>query len=137
LEKLKWRWNRKVLPLPLLRMSTSIYSRSYLQSLPEKHKQEHIELMIREFVHNVNRCATMGKTSCLYSIVDDSARRHRNHLGMITSPHQPSPPEVTTEDLIAAFQNKFPGCTITYEENWVETTPNTKTLTKGILVDWS
>ena len=37
----------------------------------------------------------------------------------------------------AAFQRLFPDCDITYVEDWIETSPGTKELKKGVRVDWS
>ncbi len=108
-------------------MNTTTFSRSYLQSLPEKRKQNHIQAIIQEFVQTVQNSASLGKTSCIFS-------RDEKRGGCYS---HPPPPDISNDDIIKALQEKFPDCSVRYEENWVETTPNTKTLTKGILVDWS
>ena len=46
-------------------------------------------------------------------------------------------PESLSEELLAGLREKFPGCTISLQEDWVETRQGVKELKKGILVDWS
>jgi hypothetical protein len=46
-------------------------------------------------------------------------------------------PAFTNEELIAAIEKKYPDCKVTYEENWVDTNINNRTLKKGIMIDWS
>jgi hypothetical protein len=107
-------------------MSTpTTYSREFLKSMPEQVKQQEIDLIVNRFIQEIRNTAARGKTSYLY--VRDSQRDHR------CSP----PPPLTDADLIAGFFTRFPGCNIYYDESWVETNSSTRTLKKGIMIDWS
>jgi hypothetical protein len=45
--------------------------------------------------------------------------------------------ETPSEELLAGLREKFPGCTISLQEDWVETRQGVKELKKGIMIDWS
>jgi spore cortex formation protein SpoVR/YcgB (stage V sporulation) len=45
--------------------------------------------------------------------------------------------ETPSDELLAGLREKFPGCTVSVLEDWVETRQGVKELKKGILVDWS
>ena len=105
-------------------MSSETFSRSYLQGLPEQHKQQHIETFVQEVVGSLQSAAIVGKTSYLY---DPTPR-----MG-ISRTHLP----ITNDDLVVAIQRKFPDCSVSYQEIWVDAIANTKVLKKGIVIDWS
>ena len=46
-------------------------------------------------------------------------------------------PEGPSEELLAGLREKFYGCTVSLQEEWIETRQGVKELKKGILVDWS
>jgi hypothetical protein len=105
------------------------FSREYLQGLPEQARQQakkqEIDNIIRGFLGELQGAALKGHTSYMYNPTN---RRPMMHSGPIVA---------TNEDLIVAFQNKFPGCNVSYQEAWIDTSANTRVLTKGILIDWS
>ena len=45
--------------------------------------------------------------------------------------------ETPSEELLAGLREKFPGCTVSVQEDWVETRQGVKELKKGIMIDWS
>ena len=45
--------------------------------------------------------------------------------------------EGPSEELLAALREKFYGCGVSLQEEWVETRQGVKELKKGILIDWS
>lgn len=98
------------------------YSREYLKSMPEQVKQQQIDNIVNGFISLVRSAAASGKTSYLY--VKDNDRL------INLSP-------LTDADIIAGFFTRFPGCNIYYDESWVETNKSTRTLKKGIMIDWS
>jgi hypothetical protein len=104
-----------------------VFSREYLQSIPEWRKQQHIDNIVQSIQNEIFNAAASGKTS--YMAVKPDTR------GMAQS--HPSYPVLTTEDLIAGFQTRFPGCKISYEETWTQTNSTTRTLKSGIMIDWS
>ncbi len=108
-------------------MNSQVYSREYLQSIPEQRKQQQIDCIVSYFVSQLVNAAAEGKTSYMY-VKPETEKIVRCH---------PSPPVLTDADLIAGFMTRFPGCKVSYEEEWVETRPNTRTLKKGIVIDWS
>ena len=101
-------------------MNSQIYSRSYLQKMTEHRKQQHIDNMIRHFIHNLENVAAEGKTSYTYII--------NNQLQL---------PTITNEDLVSAFKEKFPDCNILYKEDCVDLNSNDINHKKGIVIDWS
>jgi hypothetical protein len=107
-------------------MSIQVYSREYLQSIPEQRKQQQIDVIVSNFRSELLHAAATGKTSYMYIRPD-----------MKMSYSHPSHPTLTDAELVAGFFTRFPGCKIYYEEEWVETQPNTKVLKKGIVIDWS
>ena len=108
-------------------MSLQTYSREYLQSIPEKRKQEQIDDIVQSFINELRTAAAVGGTSYRY------VRPSRDSCAM----SYPPPPVLNNDDLIAGFQERFPGCKVFYEEVWVATGPNTQNLKKGIVIDWS
>ena len=46
-------------------------------------------------------------------------------------------PETPSDELLAGLREKFPGCTVSVQEDWVETRQGVKELKKGIMIDWS
>lgn len=83
--------------------------------------------MIRGFIGDLRNAAAIGKTTYMYNTEDQSYRGQRG-----VTPHV-----ITNKDLISAFEKKFPGCDISYQENWIDIDSNKKVLKKGIVIDWS
>ncbi len=108
-------------------MSVQVYSRDYLQSIPEQRKQQQIDGIVRHFSSSLINAAAQGKTSYMYVRPDT-----RGLVGC-----DPSLPVLTDAELVAGFFTRFPGCKIYYEESWVESGPTTRVLKKGIVIDWS
>lgn len=109
-------------------MSLQVFSREYLQSIPEKRKQEQIDSIVQGFKIEIQNAAAMGGTSYRYV----KSERGRAHAYT-----HPPPPQLTNEELIAGFKERFPGCKVFYEESWVASSATTQTLVKGIVIDWS
>jgi hypothetical protein len=105
-------------------MQQNVFTRAYLQGLPEEYKQQHINIRIKPFVDMVRGHASGGKNSLM---VFES-----EYLG---SPQQY--PQLTREDFLAAFKKIYPDCDVSYQERWHETSPTTRVQQKGILIDWS
>jgi hypothetical protein len=126
---------------------SQVFSRTYLQSVPDLCKKKVIENIINEFIHELESAAALGKTSYFYhehkQFRDIQTAFSKVHLlnsagkRSIWGNEQPNALTVTNDDLIYAFQQKFPGCDISHQEEWVDTNLNTRTLNKGILIDWS
>jgi len=106
-------------------MSSQLFSRSFLKGIPGQRKEQEINRLIQGFINDLENAAAAGKTSFMYC--------HDNN----TSNQGVRPPVITTNDLIAAFQLKFPDCGISYPETWVEADQSNKFLKKGIVIDWS
>jgi hypothetical protein len=104
-------------------------SRSYLQGIPEKRKQQRIDEFIQGFINELLKVAEAGKTSYMYSLDN---RHGAAHCG-----GGPQPPVITNDELVSAFQKKFPECDVSYQEKWVDVTPHNMILKKGIVIDWS
>jgi len=110
-------------------MSVQVYSRDYLQSMPEQRKQQQIDGIVSQFRGELLDAAGSGKKTYLYAIQAKSAPQ-------ISWPTY-SPPPLTDAELVAGFFTRFPGCKVYYQEEWVESGPTTRVLKKGIVIDWS
>jgi hypothetical protein len=106
--------------------SVQVFSREYLQGLPEQRKQDQIDNIVQSFRQEIINVAAAGKTSYMY-VRPDSRKVAHCH---------PPLPVLTNEDLIAGFQTRFPGCKVSYEESWVKTATDTQVLKSGIVIDW-
>ena len=109
-------------------MNSQIYSRDYLQGIPEQRKQAIIDQFTASFRGELFNAAALGKTSYMYN-------RSTKHNSGITT--YPPPPEITDAELIAGFTTRFPGCKIYYEEVWTDVSSTKRILKKGIIIDWS
>jgi len=107
-------------------MSIQTFSRSFLQNIPEQRKQQVIDGHIQEFINELQEAAAAGKTKYIYN--PNTRRLFQT---------KPPLPVVTNDELVSAFQKKFPGCDVLYEETWVDLDSNNRFLKKGIVIDWS
>jgi hypothetical protein len=103
-----------------------MYSRVFLQGLPEQRKSERADQLIHRHVNAIQESAAQGKTSYMFE-PDNQAHNPLHH----------SIPALTNDDFIAAFQRKFPDCTVTYQEAWVDSDATNRVLKRGIVIDWS
>jgi len=115
-------------------MSMQTYSRSFLQGLPEEEKQRRIDMIVNGFFQNLRNAAIAGKTQYIYT---PDCRNMSGPIVLAKRTQTPPEPIITNEDLIAAFQRKFPDCDVSYQETWVEVDATNKVLKKGIVIDWS
>jgi hypothetical protein len=118
----------------------SIVTVDYLRALPAAIMKQKIDNEIARitgsFRETLIRHAGEGKTSYLYEIPGENQTRQPRDL--IHQMHQNSQiPPLTPDQLIAAFEQKFPGCAVSYKETWIDTNANTRVFKKGILIDWS
>ena len=102
-------------------------SRSFLQGLPEERKRGAADYAIISHVDPIKECAAQGKTS--YMFEPDNKRHYSTQYKTV--------PVLATEDFVAAFQRKFPDCTVTYQEVWIDIDATSRVLKRGILIDWS
>jgi hypothetical protein len=110
------------------------YSRSYLQGIPEKRKQDTMNSLInREFHQSLVNNAAAGKTS--YMVEDSVWIRHNN--SMVNHPSHPPISKFTRDEFITAIEKQYPDCKVIYQETWVDVGINNRTLKKGIVIDWS
>jgi hypothetical protein len=108
-----------------------VFTRDYLQSAPEREKQTRIDEIVNSFRNELYNAAKMGKQSYMY------VRPQKRNGPHISFPPPPQASEVTDDELIAGLFARFPGCKIYYEEQWVNVSSDTRTLKKGIVIDWS
>jgi hypothetical protein len=104
------------------------FDRAYLQNLAGLLRRQQIEQWINNQLHpSIAAAAADGKTSYLV-----------NGMPQIHMANRGSPPiPFTSEELVEVLQKKYPGCDVSYKEGWVDTNPSTRTLQKGIVIDWS
>ena len=99
-------------------MSFQTFDKAYLQSMPDRRKQEIIDKVIQGFLQYLLNTAACGKTSYTFDTAGIS-------------------PTITSEDLVAAFKNKFPDCSVSYQEVSIAVTSFNKVIKKNIVIDWS
>ena len=139
----------------------STVSRQYLQELPEMKRREREE---KEFMHlfqlintPLMAAAELGETKYLFDMKpwarerqqqqqrreQEQHDREMRQLGRCPLARKARAPqaevqtETPSEELLAGLREKFPGCTISLQEDWVETRQGVKELKKGIMIDWS
>jgi hypothetical protein len=114
------------------------YSREFLQSLPDKKKQQEIDVMINTFKQFLQQAAENGQTSYFFDMTNmrkvtpDPTLKHMRANVAIHS--QTS---MTNEEIVMRFQTAFPDCSVRYGEEWMESNASTKVLKRGITIDWS
>jgi hypothetical protein len=125
-------------------MQTTTYTRSKLQGLAEEKRiREEAQALAQKratmchYVQQITPCvvraAEESKTSYLYTLPQTP---NRGIIGIGSHP--------TTEDLVEALREAFPGCTVGAVEEWVDHIGrgnllgvHTRVLTSGIKIDWS
>jgi hypothetical protein len=136
-----------------------MYSREFLQNIPDQRKQATIDQIVQSFIQSLQDIASSGKTSYFYEF-PISCYQIRTHYitGQAVSPYkrpnvaatiiptwqyQHNYPVLSLEDVIEGLKKKFPDCKVSYEETWIEDISQqtvgkiTKTMKKGITIDWS
>ena len=104
------------------------FDRAYLQNLSGLLRRQQIEQWINnQLHHSIAAAAADGKTSYLVNGMPQI------HTGKVGNPRL----SFTSEELVEVLQKKYPGCDITYKEEWVEPNASTRVLQKGIVIDWS
>lgn len=127
-------------------MQTTTYTRKKLQGLAEEkrirdeaqalaQKQATMRHYVQQITPSVVRAAEESKTSYLYTL-PHPPNRCSGILGIGSHP--------TTEDLVEALREAFPGCTVEAVEEWVDHVGrgnlrgvHTRILTSGIKIDWA
>jgi hypothetical protein len=124
-------------------MSDKIFSRAYLQGRPLEHKRKEVSKLISIFQQALLSAADSGSTSYLFDMTNtdyisqitqpDNMKQTIHIRTSFTNPSYSMP----IDEIIPLFQERFPDCTITYQELMVDTKFNFKVPQKGILIDWS
>ena len=114
-----------------------MYSREYLQGLAQKNKKDEISLMISLFIDDLKKVAGSGGKQYLvdFSNVRFDPYGTQPALG-------PNTIRIviyfkSLDEMVPFFQERFPGCTIYVHEEWVDITPTSRCLKRGILIDWT
>ena len=125
------RWAVVVTKMPVL-------SREYLLSrhdaVRREQKQNLADRLYERCSQNVLQNANTGKTSYFFEPV--LAARDAEFL--VRADYNPDIC-LTKDELITAFQEKFPDCSVLYHEAWVQFpySPHSRILTRGIMIDWA
>lgn len=99
-------------------------SRSELQAIPIKRRLEAIQKYVDNFIYNsVYEASALGKTSYLHPMPKPQTQPHVYQL--------------TSNDLVEGCTAKFPGCKVSFSEEWVDVRPGVREHRSGILIDWS
>lgn len=118
---------------PLTMEFKETFTREKLQGLAEERRLQQLAAFINNRIApSVTQTAMVGKTSFLYERPDST--------NPIQHAHEYIPAD---EELMDGLRIKFPGCTVTQSEEWVDvpakrlSDPPTRVLKKGIKIDWS
>lgn len=130
-------------------MTEQTFSRDYLRGLADERKKQLSDQVINGFIKDLQNSAAAGETSYLFNIAEFEEKQalriqkqvEINRLSEQLGSHKfrmPPPIQLTREDLIAAFQKKFPDCCVGYTTYWIDavTNPDLK-YSVGIMIDWS
>ena len=105
------------------------FDRAYLQNLAGLRRRQQIEQWINNTLHHsIEAAAADGKTSYLVNGMPQIQNGYKAGYQLLP---------FTSEELIEALQKKYPGCDITYKEEWVDANSSTRVLQKGIVIEWS
>jgi hypothetical protein len=116
-----------------------VYSREFLQSLPEKKKQAEVDGMIKGFWQSMYLTAENGQTSYFFDMTNmrkvtpDPTQRQ----ALQTKAAMNSQTTMTNDEILTRFQLAFPDCSVRYGEEWIESNASTRVLKRGITIDWS
>jgi hypothetical protein len=118
------------------------YTREYLQGLAQENKKNEVSLMISLFIDDLKKIAGSGGKQYL---VDFSNVRFDpyatqtlpNQIGVAPRSLQAVLYFKSLDEMIPFFHERFPGCTIYVHEEWVDVTPTSRCLKRGILIDWT
>lgn len=106
-------------------------TRAFLQALPEQRKRGAADATIAPHVTYIQDSAAVGKTSYMFE-PDNPRHNNPNSPGLMLKANY-----LTADDFVAAFQRKFPDCTVSYQETWVDVDARNRVLKRGIVIDWS
>ena len=115
-----------------------VLSREYLLSrydaVCREQKQNLADRLYERCSQNVLQNANTGKTSYLFEPV--LAARDAEFL--VRADYNPDI-YLTKDEMISAFQEKFPGCSVFYQEAWVQLaySPHSRILKRGLMIDWA
>ena len=114
-------------PAPVAEQEPTIFSRDYLKKLHAEHKKNHVHNLIAGIIQHVRNASSSGKTSYVVDMTDYSAQHNANHM----RPYDRYPPMpvytplvISQAEIVSVFEEKFPGCTIKYEETTVDVSAN-------------
>ena len=112
------------------RQAAQSYTRSYLQGLQTEsiRRKELLEYYIAAHHPYLEKAARDGKKFYLAEIQDMPQPNRGRDDPSIT---------LTEKELIEGFQKVYPDCCLAFREVWVDVTPTTRALKRGVIVDWS
>jgi hypothetical protein len=130
-------------------MAAPIYNRQYLRDLPELLRRQRREQQLNQQLNSLFNqiqsplmaAAGRGETKYLYDMMHWMQHNGLPLMKKSAEPYQQiqaqAPPEDRSDELLAGLREKFPDCSISFQEDWIETRQGVKELKKGILIDWS
>lgn len=133
-------------------MVETTFSRSYLKALSEIRKNQLLDQVINSFIIDLQNAAASGETSYLFNLNEFQEKQtariqkqlsiNRMSEQLVSNKGQkfrmPSPVSLSNDELVRAFQKKFPDCKVFYDTYWIDavTNPYLKN-TVAIIIDWS
>ena len=112
------------------RQEAQSYTRSYLQGLQSEsiRRKQQLEYVIAAHHPFLEKAARDGEKFYVAYVQDmPQPNRGRDDPSIF----------LTEKELIEGFQKVYPDCALAFREVWVDVTPTTRALKRGVVVDWS
>ncbi len=107
---------------------TSEYLRNFKIVQKEKNRQQYIQNVLNTSQQFILQAAANDKTSYCWEIEKYVNYLRKNNYQFET---------VTDEELIEAFQKKYPGCKVAHGEIWTMQEEGVHVVKTGIVISWS
>jgi hypothetical protein len=115
-------------------MNNNVFTRNYLQNIPNENKRNEVNNMINQFIGELLRRAGQGQKSYFYDMTNMQFVRNNQICENIINNNQTY--SVPTEEILSMFREKFPDCIVSYQEIWTEGVGGVRSVKRGILIDW-
>jgi hypothetical protein len=120
-------------------MRDKVFSRAYLQSIPDENKQKLIDGIINKYIkQRLFAYASRGQTSYVFPFVHQPPLNTvpgYNAFAILQKGEVPA--NISIDDLITRCKYRLPECKVQRVGKWAGDTPATRYLKEGIRIDWS
>jgi hypothetical protein len=113
-------------------MSNTTYSREFLQGYKDEYRRKVVDQIISQWTGEI---LTKAQQGCMEWSYDIGAWRRGQDRSCLSKSH--SLTYVPTDaDIAEGFLRRFPGCDVTFSEDWIEVRTGTRELQTRITLSW-